>query len=366
MSKTVRWLRVLGIVFVVGVLVWNRPWADDLPALTHDFVRPFYSPAGGAVIDTLPSADSVTIMHYSTEYNPATGDTAGHGTKWTFSPSTDGFAQWATRNPPTLLVNIFWDSCGAVRQLEENYLITGRALGEGQVSDTSQFASDVIPKQAYRDSTIASSFLEDGVVTSAKIYAAAVKAEHVWKDAGDTFTLSGLSTDGISPLDSTAVRIDVGPYELPLVSGAAGYVLASNGAGVAAGWSIASAAAVLPVDYDRGLDVVSDSLGIKLNGPTLALSASGLKANIAYGVRLLPKAAGEEIFYCAGADIGDCVLVSWTPRDTATPYCTGTGYRWMTILGAVTAPDSIYVWGACGGAAWAGGDSCYSWMIIDP
>ena len=121
------------------------------------------------------------------------------------------------------------------------------------------------------------------------------------------------------------------------------------------------------VDKLGGLETVDDSLNIKLNGTTLALSTAGLKLNVAYGKRDFPYAIGQDRFYVAGADTADAVFASWSSDTGIGPYCVGTGSRDVGLTARVAVPDTVYVntTGNCTGG-WAGGDPRYSWMVVDP
>lgn len=213
--------------------------------------RPHYTfwNAEGTEVDTAANADSVFLTAYSTQYTGA--DTAGHPNRLTYAKSDSGGGGWYITNPTWNIYLVVRDSFGTIDTLADDFLIVGRVLGDSTISDTLVFKADVVPGLAIvsmsgtklDSGTVAQSKIGAGAVDSTRLASNAVHPPHI--DTAWDFAFREVSTDTLDSKDSTHIRvienltcdstITIGAYTLPIVDGANGEVLKTDGAG-ALGW----------------------------------------------------------------------------------------------------------------------------------
>ena len=134
-------LGVISLAVIVGIAMGGVGLYDR----EHRAPYVFWN-TEGAEVDTASNADSVRVIAYSTQYTG--GDTAGHANCLTYTKTDSGGGGWHIINPTWDICLIVRDSFGAIDTLAENLLITGRALGDSVITDTTAFKANVVPAAA--------------------------------------------------------------------------------------------------------------------------------------------------------------------------------------------------------------------------
>lgn len=279
------------------VLAWCAAYAGSgLNNRTHRLVLFLYSQYG-TVVDTTGEAEE-WVRSYSSQYD---ADTTGHSLEWTVSSTLDGVACWYRDDWETDIVDIYWDSAGTIVKLYNDYLVSGRTLGDSMVVDSLVLGPNVVRRAS----------IVDDAVNEDKIELGGYPFVPGTPDTGYVFAFSG-ATWAAGPLDTAGV--------------------------VTANWEAFARAAVGVHVACAGLVTLSPSTG-------------------AYSRIYCAHAdSGDGV-------IATWLSAPFDSVDLDAPIAVGTGYRGMPIS-AYVKTDTVYI-GSGAMSTWAGGDSVATWMLIN-